>query len=193
MVATAPTALMTVEEFTQWMDQPEQAGRRCELVNGVIVDMPNPTRFHGTVCGNIAFALGTYIRSIGSGSVSTNDSGLVVSRNPDTVRGPDVMLFLEEEELDDIPRSPSTLIPPLVVEVLSPSDRPARTVRRVRSYLDCGVKVVWIVDPEDRMVTIYVPNELPLALDVTEEIPQAVALPGLRVRVSDLFLLPKKS
>ena len=75
--------------------------------------------------------MGNYPFQRGSGSLATNDSGLIVETDPDTVRGPDIMLFLDTSTLDDIPRGPSEDVPALVVEVLSPSDRHNRLIKRI--------------------------------------------------------------
>ena len=189
-MAVATANLLTADEFADWLQRPENAGRRCELVQGKVVDMPSPTRFHGTVCFLIARILGNYIFARGAGSIATNDSGLIVRRNPDTVRGPDVMVFLDAVQLDDIPRRPSEDIPALVVEVLSPSDSQTRTLLRVRQYHTRGIPAVWIVDPEERTVHVYSPNEFPKVLDETETLTGNGVLPDFSCKVADLFALP---
>jgi Uma2 family endonuclease len=165
MATTAPTAAMTAEEFFDWCGRPENAGKRLELDNGRVVEMPSPGRRHGTVCGLTTRLLGNYTFTRGGGSVATNDSGLIVRRNPDTVRGPDIMLFLTAATFDDIPAGPADETPALVVEVLSPSDNMTRTLRRVRQYHGRGVPLVWLIDPEERTVHVYRPDEFPKVLE----------------------------
>lgn len=189
-MAVATSELMTVDEYVGWLTRPENAGRRCELVNGKVMDMPSPTRFHGTVCFLASRILGNYIFARGSGSIATNDSGLLVRRNPDTVRGPDVMLFLAPIQLDDIPRRPTEEVPELIVEVLSPSDTQTRTLVRVGQYHERGVPVVWVIDPEERTVHVYRPNEFPRVLDDTDDLTGNGVLPDFRCKVADLFTLP---
>ena len=185
MTATAP---MTAEEFQTWAELPENAGTRYELENGVPVEMPPPTPWHGTVCWFVIHILTNYVLPRG-GRLITNDAGLVVRRRPDTVRGPDVMLFIDRPREEDVPRSPTAEIPPLVVEVLSPSDRPGRTDRRVRGYLRRGISVVWTVDPEDKTVTVYTANDTML-YEHTEELVGDPELPGFRCPVSAFFAWP---
>ena len=81
MGTVTTTPLMTAEEFFDWVNRPENTGRRCELENGRVIDMPSPSRFHGTVCLLIARILGNYIFARGAGSAASNDSGLIVRRN----------------------------------------------------------------------------------------------------------------
>ncbi len=46
--------------------------------------------------------------------------------------------------------------PPLLcIEILSPEDRLSRMNARIKEYLDFGVPVVWLVDPEEKKVWIY--------------------------------------
>ena len=99
MVATATgQSLMTAEEFYAWAELPENEDRHHELENGVPVEMPPPSKPHGGICFLVAHMLGLYLLPRG-GSVFTNDTGLIVRRRPDTVRGPDVMAYLTRERI----------------------------------------------------------------------------------------------
>jgi len=187
MIATA-TAPMTAEEFYAWAELPENAGARYELENGVPVEMPNPTNLHAVICWLVSQLISPHFLARG-GFVAMNDGGILIRRRPDTVRGPDVAAFPTRPAFDDLPRGPATDIPTLVVEVLSPSDRPGRTGRRVRGYLRRGISAVWTVDPEDRTVTVYTANDTVL-YEQTEELVGDPELPGFRCRVSDFFSWP---
>lgn len=190
MVATATgPALMTAEDFYTWMELPENADKRYELENGVPIEMPPPSKPHGGICFLVAHMLGLYLLPRG-GSVFTNDTGLVIRRRPDTVRGPDVMAYLTRERIADMPLAPADDIPTLVVEVLSPSDRPGRTNRRVQAYLRRGIPMVWVVDPDDRIVTVYTATEFH-TFDETEELTGNGVLPDFRCPVASLFNWPE--
>ena len=91
-MATASTNLMTADEFFDFVHRPENADRHFELEEGEIVEMPNPGQRHGAICGNLAFMFGLYIRQVKRGLVVANDSGLILERDPDTVRGPDLAM-----------------------------------------------------------------------------------------------------
>src|SRR5438445_485146 len=47
------------------------------------------------------------------------------------------------------------LAPDLVVEVLSPGDRPGEVLAKVADWLTAGTRLVWTVDLERRMARIY--------------------------------------
>lgn len=195
MTPTAPAGLMTAEEFYEWACRPENADREWELEDGVPVevggpDMPPPSELHGILCGWIAHLLWLYVIARGAGRVVTNDSGLVVRRRPDAVRGPDVMLFLASKTTDQLSRGPVEEVPPLVVEVFSPSDRPGKLNRRVGQYLKRGVSVVWVVYPEDGIVDVHRPGTEAVSLEGSDDLSAPDVLPDFSCKVSDLFALP---
>jgi Uma2 family endonuclease len=47
------------------------------------------------------------------------------------------------------------LAPDLAIEVLSPSDRPRAVFDRVGEYLESGVRLVWVIDPQKRRAVEY--------------------------------------
>jgi Uma2 family endonuclease len=189
-MATVTTGPMTAEEFADWAARPENQGRRVELDRGEVVEMPPPSELHGLLCSWIAHLLWRFVIARGKGAVFSNDTGLIVERRPDTVRGPDLMLFDETRSLENVSRKFSERLPSLVVEVQSPSDQRGKVDRRIKQYLRRGVSLVWLVDPEVRTVTVFQPGKEFCILDETEELTGEDALPDLRFRVAELFALP---
>ncbi|MBY0513786.1 MAG: Uma2 family endonuclease [Gemmataceae bacterium] len=189
-MATATTPKMTAEEFYEWANRPENEDRRFELEDGEPVEMPSPGEAHAMVCWFVIKVLTDFVVRRGGGQILTNDCGLIVRRGPDTVRGPDVILFLETRTLDEAARGPVDRVPPLVVEVFSPSDRPGKLNRRIDQYHRRGVPLVWVVYPEERTVNVCRPNEFPRVLDETDELTGNGVLPDFSCRVADLFSLP---
>lgn len=189
-MSTVKTKLLTADEFWEWCCRPENAGRRVELVRGEIVEMPPPGEVHGTLCWWISYLLGMYVIRRGVGGVATNDTGLVVQEGPDSVRGPDVILFRESKSLEQLTTKHSRRIPELVVEVVSPNDKPNKLTQRIGDYLRRGVPLVWVVDPDDRTVGVHRASELPRTLDETDELTGEEVLPELKLKVAELFKLP---
>src|SRR5436853_256787 len=110
--ATAP-ARMTAEEFFDWVGRAGNEGKRFELENGEVVEMGSPAEHHGFVCWVVSLLLGGYVARRGAGYACTNDTGLIVRRNPDTVRGPDLIFFLESRPLGDMSRKGCERVPAL--------------------------------------------------------------------------------
>jgi Uma2 family endonuclease len=189
---TTTTKRMTAEEFADWVQLPENANHWFELVRGEVIELPPPLKPHGVVAGNVAYALGGYVRQRRRGYVTTNDSGVILERDPDTVRGPDVALYEDADAFDELHPKYGEVPPRLAVEVLSPKDRADRVTRKITDYLRNGVPLVWVVDPEVRTVTVYQPDKGLRLVEENQELDGGEVLPGLRCRVADFFLLPKE-
>jgi Uma2 family endonuclease len=86
---------MTAEEFFAWASLPENRDARAELERGQITETPPVGKFHGFVCGNVCGILGNYATARGYGHVCADNAGLIVERDPDTVRGPDETFYEE--------------------------------------------------------------------------------------------------
>ena len=192
-VAAAPTASarrMTAAEFFTWVHRPENRNRFFELDRGEVVEMPPPGKYHGFVCGNIAGILRTFAIQRRKGYVCTNDAGLLVEQDPDTVRGPDVTFYEDAQTAADMDRQYAARPPLLAVEVLSPQDRFNRTTRRITQMLRAGVAVVWLVDPEGRDVSVCRLGQDPVLVAEGQELNGDPVLPDFRCRVADFFAVP---
>jgi Uma2 family endonuclease len=187
---TVTTPKMTAEEFFEWVARPENEGRRFELENGEVVEMSSPGELHGFYCWLVIKLLTEFAARRGSGYLLTNDTGLVVRRGPDTVRGPDAMFFLEQPDPARMSRKHCERVPTLAVEVVSPTDSMRKTMTRVEQYLRRGVQLVWVIDPDERIVYVHKPNEFHKILDETEELTGNGVLPDFSCRVAELFALP---
>jgi Uma2 family endonuclease len=189
-MATASTKLLTADEFYDFVHRPENAGKWFELERGEVIELPPPMKPHGFVCGNVARILGNYAIARRDGYVCSNDTGLIVERGPDTVRGADVCYYVDDQTLDTMPRKYSDAPPRLVVEVRSPTDREKKIQRRLAEYLRLGVPMVWLVDPEDRFVAVYEPCKIHQVLEDTDELAGGEVLPAFRCRVAEFFARP---
>lgn len=189
-MSTTITQLMTAEQFFEWVNRPENRDRHFELERGKVVETSRPGERHGFICGNVTRILGNFTFQRRKGYVCSNDTGIVLERDPDTVRGPDVQLFDEVRRYDDLTPRYSERTPKLAVEVLSPNDQWGKVTRRITQLLSRGGPLVWLVDPEGRSITVYRPGQLPQVFEEDEEITGHDVLPDLRCRVADIFFLP---
>jgi Uma2 family endonuclease len=183
-MATVAQKLITAEEFAQMPDPPD--GFQQELVNGVIVTMPPPKARHGACCAKTNRLLGNFVDAHDSGNLFCNDTGWIMERDPDTVRGPDIS-FWSKERLPVLPYSYIEIPPDLAVEVVSPGDHYSRVQNKVRQYLRCGARLVWVLDPEDRSVTVYRSQQEGKILGENDTLTGEDVLPGFSCRVADLF------
>src|SRR5688500_18242019 len=145
-MATAPTKLLTAEDFWDVGHRPENVGKLWELEDGEVAEMPPPSEYHGSLCAWISHLLWDYAIRRARARVCSIDTRLNIRRAPDTVRGPDVMLFDDSKRLEELSQTFAQDVPRLIVEVLSPSDRWSRVNRRIEQYLRRGVPMVWILE-----------------------------------------------
>jgi Uma2 family endonuclease len=194
-MTTATTAQrLTAEEFCAWVHLPDNRDKWFELVRGVVIELPPPMKIHGRVCTNVAFTLESYVRRRRKGYVTTNDAGVILARDPDTVRGPDVALYEDAARFADLARAPKygEVPPRLAVEVLSPNDKAAVVTRKITDYLRSGVALVWLIDPEDRTVIVYRQDRGPDRVEADGELSSDELLPGFRCRVAEFFSMPEE-
>ncbi|MGH7571538.1 MAG: Uma2 family endonuclease [Gemmatimonadota bacterium] len=173
---------MTIEQFERLPDEPE----RLELVRGHVVREPPAGFEHCGIAGQITVCLGTFVRQHALGKVVTGDPGFVLFDDPPTVRAPDVA-FVARDRLPDDPRGFARLAPDLAVEVVSPSNTLSGIQDKVFDFLDAGTRLVWVVEPRGRTVTVYRSRDDIRILTASQEIEGGDVLPGLRIEVSEFF------
>jgi Uma2 family endonuclease len=176
--------VMTVEELYGLPDD----GLHHELLAGHLLSEPPPGTRHGLAVAAVAALLQEWVASHGDGVVLAGDSGFILARSPDTLRGPDVA-WISQERFDEVGPVATAFpgSPDLAVEVLSPGDRAADVHAKVADYLAAGTRLVWLVDPENRRVTAYRQLLAPRFLSGDDRLTDEDVLPGLEANVDRLF------
>jgi Uma2 family endonuclease len=180
---------MTAEEFYDFCHRPENRDRHFELQDGLVVESELPGVQHGVVCASVSWVLGRYAHQHRRGYSCLN-TGVVWRRSPDTVQAPDIIFFDESRRFDDLSKKYADHPPRLIVEVRSPNDRTGKLIRRIEAFLRRGVGVAWLVDPEDRAVTVYRLNQFPQVVEEDEELTGGDEMPDFRCRVAEFFQMP---
>jgi len=170
----SPAALMTADELLH-TSIPD---KRTELVRGVLIVREPAGSTHGRVAMNLGVELGVHVKATGAGQVFAAETGFKLATDPDTVRAPDVAFVTRER----LPRPGATgyadLAPDLVVEVLSPGDRPGEVLAKVADWLSAGTRLVWLVDPERRLARVYRPDGSETLVTVEGALDGEEVLPG---------------
>ncbi len=181
MAEPPPTDDMTAEEL---FALPEDAWR-YELQAGFLVQEPHPMPRHGRMLIRLAALLEA--RAAACGSLVIGDFDVILARRPDTVRAPDLAVFTPEQRKHlDLDR-PYEGAPALVIEILSPSNRPGDMHAKIADYLAAGASLVWVVDPWSETVRLYKTLLGPVILRGGDRLDGGAALPGLGLRARDLF------
>jgi Uma2 family endonuclease len=187
------TTRMTADEFWDFCLLPENEGREIELIRGEVVEVSRPRRPHGRVCINFGFALESYARATGRGYVVSNDSGVMLGEEQDTVLGPDVAYFVGATTFEELPEKWGTDVPVLAVEVRSVNDRSGEVGEKVAEYLRGGVSLVWVADYEAQTVTVHRTGAEPTEVGPGEVLTGGEHLPGFAAPVADLFRMPGRA
>jgi len=182
MSTTATEPLMTGDEFLRLHGD----DKRVELVDGQIVRYPMPGGPHGYIAGNVTALFHNFVREHGLGRVFSNDTFTKtrVKEATETLRGPDVA-FVSYTRMPKgpIPNGPLPVVPDLVIEVRSPSDRIPQLTVKATEYLDAGVTVVIVLDPETESLAVFRENEFPIRMHNGDELTLPDVLPGFAVQV----------
>ena len=146
-----PATLMTADELLR-MHIPD---KRVDLVRGVLVVREPAGLRHGRVAMELARQLGNHVVAQDLGRLYAAETGFTLARDPDTVRGPDIAFIRRDRIPEPEPLGFAALAPDLVVEVLSPGDRPGEVLAKVADWLSAGTRLVWVIDAQRRLTRVY--------------------------------------
>jgi Uma2 family endonuclease len=183
-IAKPAQQLITTDEL--W-EMPEVPGKRFELVDGALVEMPGASLLHNLIAALVYRLLAAFVRDQDLGLVFTDGAGFVL-RPPYLMRIPDVSVVswaqVPEEGLAE---GYGQFAPELAVEVVSPTDRAGEVREKVHNYLEAGTKTVWVLWPDLRAVSVHAAGGITRELGPDDELDGGDVLPGFRVPVRDLF------
>ncbi|MBI4498633.1 MAG: Uma2 family endonuclease [Chloroflexi bacterium] len=129
---------------------------RYELLDGELVTMAPTGAEHGRIAARVAYRLLMHVEAHNGGAVLTNDPGIILRRNPDRVRAPDVCFIARERiPAGGLPQGYLETVPDLIVEVVSPNDTAVDVQQKVEEWLQAGARLVWVVYPGTRSVVVY--------------------------------------
>ena len=115
------------------------------------------------------------------------DTGFRIESDPDTVLGPDIA-FVAQQRASQIPnRGYAALTPDLVVEILSPDDRPGEYLAKVAQWLDAGSLLVWVIESQRREARVYRPDGSLTIIAADGLLDGEGVLPGFACPLADVF------
>ena len=168
---------MTVEEFL------ESDLERYEYVKGALMPMPPTSGEHGDISTNLFLFLGPYVHENQLGRVYTSDTGFQIG---DRVLMPDIA-FISAARLPDDRRKMFSIPPDLAVEVVSPTDAQFRVVEKALVYLAAGTRLVWVIEPVAKTVTVYRSETDIKVLTREDTLTGEDVVEGFSCQVSQLF------
>lgn len=159
-------------------------GRTYELVDGHIVVSPGGYR-HGQVGLAIGSELRAYARAHRLGHALDSSTGFRLPGG--NVRSPDAAFVSNARVPQPLPDDFASVVPDLVVEVLSPSERAGALAAKIREYFAAGVRLVWVLDPKARTAAIHRADGPAQALDEEGTLDGEDVLPGFRCALRDVL------
>jgi Uma2 family endonuclease len=137
---------------------------------------------------NIAAPLFEYAKARRLGIVYAAETGFLLEQNPDTVRAADVS-FVSRERIEKAGPVEGYWIgaPDLAVEVNSPSDTVRRIEGKVADWLEAGTRLVWIVSPRLRTVTVYRSLTNIIMLTAGDALDGGDVIAGFQILVAEIF------
>lgn len=177
--------LLTAEDL--W-EMPEVPGKRFELVDGELVEMPGAGMLHNLIAMFIYELLRNHDPDRTLGLVFGDGLGYILRREPDRLRIPDVS-FISRDRMPEggILEGFSPVAPDLAVEVVSPHDSASDLHDKVQDYLEAGTQLVWVVWPRRRSVTVHSAGGSSREIGPDGELDGGDLLPGFRAMVAALF------
>lgn len=139
-MASAQT-LVSVEEYLKTSYSPDR-----DYVDGVVEERNLGERDHSWIQAKF---IGFFISKFGKTGVAPMPEWRFQT-SPTRFRIPDVTVVRGKPDEKILTKPPL-----LCIEILSPEDRMSRVNARIKEYLDFGVPVVWLVDPEEKKIWIY--------------------------------------
>ena len=127
-------------------------GRRFELYDGEVYEVPSPLPLHQIAAARLYDALREYTRQNG-GIVLFAPLDIVLTEY-DVVQ-PDLLLFTRERQHLVNPRKVTRVPPDLAIEILSPSTAANDRGRKMHLLARHGVREFWLVDPENETIEVY--------------------------------------
>jgi Uma2 family endonuclease len=170
----------------QYMAMPDD-GKRYELHDGVLIEMPSPTMLHGWIVSMLLYALMNYVYGQKLGYVFGDNLDYIL--NEGIIYRPDVSFVAATR----VPILPDYLheAPDIAVEVLSPSNTASEMNYKTNAYFQYGARLVWIVDPDRKIVTVYRPGQdgemIVRVLSSADTLTGGDVLPDFRLPLKDLF------
>jgi Uma2 family endonuclease len=159
----------------------------CELVDGTLVEKPMGYR-ESMIAGALIALLRAFVIPRNLGIVTGESSMMKLFAG--LVRIPDVA-YASWDRLPGrkVPTEPvPSLAPDLAVEVLSAGNTPREMSRKRREYFDAGVRLVWIINLDDRTSSVCTAaDQQPLIVSESQSLDGGEVLPGFTLPLRDLF------
>ena len=177
--------------YLEFMEIYEKSNARMEFINGEIYILSSPNIYHQEILGNLHVLFKEFFKGkkcrpyLAPFDVHFRKKDI---KDPDVMQ-PDLIVLCDmENNINEKGRYMGT--PALTLEILSPSSRSIDMVYKLNTFMTSGVKEYWIVDIDNKWITVY--NFIDLKVDRMDlfklsDTLHSQAFEGLSVNVKSLF------
>ena len=167
-------------------DMRDDAFPMCELIDGTIV-----RKAMGREESIFAFWLGTLMNNhiVPNRLGTLTGPDVLVRLFPTTLRAADIAFTSRTQYINDKRERAAigTVIPNLIVEIHSESNRAGEIRRKRIEYFKAGVELVWEIDPRKQIVIVFTDVDRSDTLTVADTLDGGTVLPGFSVKLDKLF------
>ncbi len=182
---------VTPEQFEQ-LAYAEQLARMELTKDGELIVMSPTGGTAGRKNSRLTQQLRNWADSNGQGEVFDSSTVFVLPNG--ARRSPDVS-WIEQERWNQLTGAQQDGFPPIapdfVIELVSPSDiknqRYEDLQLKMQEYLDNGVKLGWLIEPEAKTVEIYKVGQQVKILNNPQNLSGEDVLPGFILDLSEIF------
>jgi Uma2 family endonuclease len=184
-LADAPTRI-TPDDLLRMSDN-----NSLELIDGRIVEK-HVSALSSEIEASISSCIGYFLRTNPVARVYASSLGYRCFSDHDMIRKPDFTVIRIERlaRLSNPNPGYMPIVPDLAVEVISTNDTVSEINEKLHVYQDARFPLIWIVDPESKMITVHELGAKPYIRVADDEISAENALPGFSCKVADLFPPP---
>ena len=146
------TEKYTYEDYKTWNDDV-----RREIIDGHVYNMAAPSQRHQRVLGEIFVKFHVHLKGKSCDVfMAPSDVRLNFDTSDDTVVQPDMFVVCDKNKLDG---QNCNGAPDIVLEILSPSTSTKDKFKKFNAYLNASVAEYWVVDPAEKIITVYTLSE----------------------------------
>ncbi|MEG4799432.1 Uma2 family endonuclease [Microcoleus sp. ARI1-B5] len=178
--------MMTLKDLEKVQKTFKEAGQdyQLELESGKII-IVGPSDIVSSEIGiRLSAFLFVWVNPRRLGRIFDSAGGFIL---PDAnLTAPDVS-FVRASRIRQSPRYFAELVPDLVVEIKSQSDRIKPLEKKILNFIQLGAQVGILIDPDEQTVTVYRQEGEPIVLGNEDILTVAELFPGWELPISQLW------
>lgn len=181
-----PSIELTDEQFLQLCQQNRDL-RLERTAEGELIIMPPTGWESGNRNGRMTQRLFNWTDADGTGLAFDSSTGFKLPNGAD--RSPDAS-WVKRERLVALNPDPAKFLPiapDFVAELRSATDNLEKLQRKMQEYIDNGVRLGWLIDPQNQRVEIYRPQQEVEILQSPTSLSGEEVLPGFMLDLAQIL------